>query len=575
MEYIPYMKKIPYAVANYEEIIDAGYYFVDKTRFIRELEQYKIPVFLRPRRFGKSLWCSILECYYDINRKGRFDALFGDTEIGKYPTSSRNSHLVMRFNFSKIKTSHNYEDIEKEFASECQNTFREFLSAYASYLPDLKMSDLQDGSTGLGRIFSEVRSKGAPPVHLIIDEYDNFTNQLLTSRKDGLYSRMTTGDSFLRTFYKVLKAGTEDQSVARVFITGVLPVTMDDLTSGFNIAQIVTLKDNLLSMLGFTQSEVDRYLDLIFREHGWDERLKEQVRAELQIHYNGYRFLPGAEDTLYNSTILNFYLNDLVISGGKIPERKIDDNVKIDVNWLDRLTGGTEETRILLEKLMFDGELPVDMSMLQDKFNVKQFFRSEFYPLSLFYLGLTTFRDEFTLGFPNLTLKTIFVNYFNTVENISVSEGYTGMFRSFLDDNDWSALFAGYWERYLGQFPAQSFDKVNENFIRSTFYELCNRYLSRHLMFAIEVNLPSGRSDWQAVGRPGSKFDNLAFLIEFKHFPEKDKKKILAKKKPDKEDIEQVSGYAGDLMKQFPWLTINRHVCYTVGHSGFRFFRLD
>ena len=112
------MKKIPYAVANYEEIIDAGYYFVDKTRFIRELEQYKIPVFLRPRRFGKSLWCSILECYYDINRKSRFDALFGDTEIGKCPTSSRNSHLVMRFNFSKIKTSHNYEDIEKEFASE-------------------------------------------------------------------------------------------------------------------------------------------------------------------------------------------------------------------------------------------------------------------------------------------------------------------------------------------------------------------------------------------------------------------------------------------------------------------------
>ena len=405
-----------------------------------------------------------------------------------------------------------------------------------------------------------------------MDEYDNFTNQLLTTRRDDLYRDVTTGDSFLRTFFKVVKAGIGEGTVARVFITGVLPITIDDLTSGFNIAQIITLKEHTLNMMGFTQAEVDAYVGEIFAERAWPDDLRQRVLEDLRVHYNGYRLLPDAQETLYNSTICNFYLSDLTIGNGKIPRETIDDNLRVDVNWLRRLTGGTGPARELVERLMFDGSLPADLDMLSSKFNMERFFQREFFPLSLYYLGMVTFRDEFALSFPNLSVKKIFAEYFNELENISVSEGYTDMFRRFLADNDWAALFAGYWERYVGQIPAQAFDQANENFFRTTFYELCTRYLSRHFHFAIEVNGHGGRSDWQAVGRKGSAFEGQGCVIEFKHFTRQEGERlgILNLAAPLPEDAAQVARYAEDLHRAHPELTITRHVAYTVSGAGSR-----
>ena len=249
----------------------------------------------------------------------------------------------------------------------------------------------------------------------------------------------------------------------------------------------------------------------------------------------------------------------------------------MDVNWLRRLAGGETGARELLEQLMFDGALPVDMSMLRAKFNMRQFFEKSFYPLSLYYLGLLTFRNEFELEFPNLTVKTIFADYFNEVERISVSEGYTDMFRAFLKDGNLPALFAGYWSRYVGQIPAQAFDKVNENFYRTTFYELCSRYLSRHLTLSIEVNHPSGRGDWEAIGRPEGAFPNTTLLIEFKHYSGEEGKRLGVADwtGPLAEDAAQATAYTADLKKKYPAHTVRPHVFYTVGHTGFRCFALD
>ena len=570
-------RRIPYAVANYEQIVGEDYYFVDKTRFIRELEQYKVPVYLRPRRFGKSLWCSILECYYDVNRAERFDELFGGTDIGGEPTKLRNSHLIMRFDFSKILVKPDLQELENAFNRECMNSFRVFQSRYRNYLPDLSIPEYADAAGLLSDILQGVQGTSTtPPVNIIIDEYDNFTNQLLTAHKDHLYQDLTTGDSFLRTFYKVIKAGIGEGSVARTFITGVLPVTMDDLTSGFNIGQIITLQDHVLDMMGFTQAEVETYVEEIAADYGWDDDLRRKVLDDLRIHYNGYRLLPDAAHSLYNSTICNFYLNRLLIDKGKIPRETIDHNLRTDTSWLYRLTGSAEDTRELVEQLMFDGTLPVDMNMLSSKFNMNQFFDKSFFPLSLYYLGMVTFRDDFALEFPNLTVKTIFAQYFNEVEHIEVSLGYTDMFRQFLSDHDWEALFEGYWKQYVGQIPAQAFDKVNENFFRTTFYELSNRYLSRYFRFAIEVNRHSGRSDWEAIGREGTQFENRAAVIEFKHFPKAKGEKLGVQgwDAPRQDEIDQVDRYAADLTRDYPELTVRRHIVYIVGAAGFRFFNL-
>lgn len=570
-------RKIPYAVANYEKIVREDFYFVDKTRFIRELESYQIPVFLRPRRFGKSLWCSILECYYDINRKDRFNELFGHTDIGKNPTPSHNSQMILRFDFSKIAVKPDFEYIEASFNRVCRKAIQVFAARYKEYADFSSTLNEPTATDILEAVLTLVSAEGCPPMHIIVDEYDNFTNQLLKAHLDAVYKDITTGDSFLRTFYKVIKAGVGEGTVSRVFVTGVLPVTMDDLTSGFNIGQIITLEDHVLSMMGFTQVEVESYIQEISSDYGWCGEKKQRVMDDLRAFYNGYRLLPDVSDTLYNSTICNFYLNKMVINAGQIPTETIDHNLRVDINWLRRLTGSDEETRNLLEQLMFDGELPVDMTMLSNKFNMNQFFEKRFFPLSLYYLGMLTFKDRFSLTFPNLTVKTIFTEYFNEIENIEVSLGYTDMFRQYLKNQNLGELFAGYWKQYVGQIPAQAFDKVNENFFRTTFYELCTRYLSPDFIFSIEVNRPSGRSDWEAIGRSGTQFENQALLIEFKHYSKKEgeKLKVLSWNEALAEDIEQVSAYAEDIKRQYPKLTIHSHVIYTVGAKGYRFFNVD
>jgi hypothetical protein len=569
-------RKIPYAVANYDEIVHENYHFVDKTRFIHELERYKVPVFLRPRRFGKSLWCSILECYYDIQRKDQFDTLFGHTEIGRTPSPLKNSHLVLRFDFSKIKVSDRLEEIEASFDLVCHMAFSKFATKYADYG---KFSDLftpRSASETLEVLLSRVLMTAPPPVHIIIDEYDNFTNQLLTTRQDRLYNALTTGDSFLRSFYKVIKAGVGEGSVARVFITGVLPVTMDDLTSGFNIAEVITLEKNVLEMLGFTQGEVESYVDAIFSEHPWPESLKARVLEDLKIHYNGYRLLPDAKNPLYNSTICNFYLSKLLINNGEIPSETMDDNLRVSVDWLRRLAGGDHPARELLEHLMLEGTLRADLTLLRSRFSMNRFFSPEFLPISLYYLGMVTFKAEFRVGFPNLSTKRIFAEYFNELERIDVSGEYAEIFEAFLENGDMAELFAGYWRTYVGQIPAQAFDKANENFFRTTFFELCARFLSRHLFIAIEVNRPSGRSDFEAMGRPGSRFEGKAHVLEFKHLSRQKAAEMDFEKMEDPrpEEVEQVSRYARDLKAQWPELTVCSHVVYTVAGAGFRFFSL-
>ncbi|MBF0199197.1 MAG: PD-(D/E)XK nuclease domain-containing protein, partial [Planctomycetes bacterium] len=259
------------------------------------------------------------------------------------------------------------------------------------------------------------------------------------------------------------------------------------------------------------------------------------------------------------------------------PTDRIDHNLRVDINWLRRLTGSEIETRELLEQLMFEGTLAVDMTMLQSKFNMRQFFEKPFFPLSLYYLGMLTFEDEYTLTFPNLSMKTIFTEYFNEVERIVVSDGYTPIFKRYLENHDFSKVFAGYWKTYIGQIPAQAFDKANENFFRTTFYEICTRYLARKYIFSIEVNYPSGRADFEAIGRHGTPFADKGILAEFKHFSvtEGKAKGVLELEQPIEEDREQVNRYADDLQKKYPRMQIERFVIYTLGAQHYRFFKVN
>lgn len=567
--------KIPYAVMNYAQLREKGYYYVDKSQYITELEKYQIPVFLRPRRFGKSLFCTMLDYYYDLNEADRFESLFGDTWIGQHPTGRQNSYMVLHLDFSIVSVAENVRDMEKSFGIAMNKSIRGFANiTYKKYFSNFQFSETENSADLLSDLATYISLNNLPQMYIIIDEYDNFTNQLITSNKDLLYSELTSGDSFLRTFFKVIKEGVKAQGVGGVFITGVLPITMDDLTSRFNIAEMVTLEPNLVSMLGFTYEETETYLQTVFDGYGFDKSLLPEIRQIIRNNYDGYRFLPGVEP-IYNSTILTYFLKRFTINNGTIPDELIDENLRTDLGWIKRLTLGEERAKDMLHQLVYEGTLEYTREMLKSKFTREQFFQKEFYPISLYYLGMTTLSDNFNMVLPNNTMRTIFIDYYNTLNDLrGTADKYIGFFKQFTKDYSVETLFDGYYRVYLGQFPAQSFDKMNENFIRNTFYELCNRYLSSEYLFALEQNYPSGRADWEITGRPGTTYHKNKQIIEFKYFPSKEAKCVLTLENPHREDVEQVTRYAADAQELLPDFHIRKFVIYVAANKGYKIWEV-
>ena len=351
---------IPYAVADFIDLRERGFYYVDKTDYIPKLEDYNAPVFLRPRRFGKSLLVSTLACYYDRTKAHRFEELFGGTWIGNHPTKEHNSYMIIRYDFSKM----------------------------------------------LEEVLNYARSHEFPKVYLLIDEYDNFTNQLLTAYNDPLYEEVTTNDSFLRTFFKVIKAGIGERSIRTCFCTGVLPVTMDDLTSGYNIAEILTLEPNFLNMLGFTYEETETYLRYVLDKYSTGQERFDEIWQLIVSNYDGYRFRPNG-DRLFNATILTYFFKKFAANAGSIPDELVDENLRTDINWIRRLTLSLDNAKAMLDALIIDDELPYNVADLSKKLDKQNVFDLRFYSIILFYWGVITLKDKYYMTFPNKTMRNV------------------------------------------------------------------------------------------------------------------------------------------------------------------------
>ena len=580
-------RKIPYGVMNWAEIARECL-FVDNTAHIRELEKIKTPVFLRPKRFGKTMVCSMLAHYYDVNLKDRFDELFGKTDIGRNPTPLKNSFLVLQFDFSTVQVG-TLAQIEERFWKNVQGA--------VGYLT-VKYKDLADWSAVqsttapaecIDKVRDVIRANNLPPLYVVIDEYDNFTNELVVSGRDLEYNAICghdakgdiTRESFFKAFFKSFKAGLADGTVGRTYFTGVLPITLDDLSSGFNVGTVVSLNPELMGLVGFTQAQVERYVDDVYAEYGFDRANREAVLADLKAFYDGYRFRPDAEP-LYNSTICNWYLFNFVSEKGRQPTFVIDANVRTDIGWFRRLAQtparALDKLRAYIER--GEGE-DVNQSELSAKFGRAKFFSEEFFPYALYYLGLMTFEDQMTFNLPNLTIKNMFVDYYDELsEFTNVDEARRGFVRAAkalaMKDGTWEALFDAYWIHYVkARIPAQAFDKMNENFFRTTFISRCMDALTAYYSFEMEYNSPEGRCDFLAVPKPGSP--KPAMLVEFKYFTNAaaEKAKVLGRKKPDEETVAQALDYRTALARRPGWdhpiLTAVVEVC---GNTGYNWFGL-
>ena len=571
-------KRIPYGVANYEEIVRDNAYFVDKTAHIPLLENVRNPVFLRPRRFGKSLWCSVLQHYYDVRLADRFEALFGHTWIGQHPTPHHNRYLVLPLDFSVIQVEKDIAGIEHNFKKYCNDILRMLPLFYPEYMRGMPEMPMENAvAANLSSWFSFIRVTGAPSVYVIIDEYDSFVNQLIDMPHDHLFQQMTTGDSFLRAFFKVLKQGRQSGAVANVFVTGVLPITMDDLASGFNIASYITLDPKFENMLGFTQSEVDALLDAIYQDYVLDPATRGEVGEVIKSQYNGYHFINPEGEAVYNSTILMYFLDHLC-HHREITEYLTDMNLRTDLAWVRRITGAQPGlTEAFVTQLTTENAIRYDRDFLVSKFNMRQFFDPSFFPISFFYLGMLTRRDMFEMRLPNLNMRKIFVEYFNELQNIDVSMRYTDVMRAFVAEPNLERLFTGYWELYVSQLPEALFAQMDENFYRTTFFELCSRYLSPWFTWNVERSYPQGRTDLEFVGKYHAQFAGLRWVIEFKYYSNAEFKRFgvpIAEFELQPSDTEQIAGYVTGLRQEYPEAQVRQYVIYCFGNQGFRVFEV-
>lgn len=382
-----------------------NYLYVDKTKYIQILEDYApYQFFIRPRRFGKSLFVSMLESYYDINAEKDFKELFGDLYIGKNPTPRRNQYLIFKISFAGIDTSSGEEKLKQSFNFKVMSAAQEFLDKYGGLIHETTLPEEVKSAETAIEYLRRTAKKAEKQVMVLIDEYDNFANELITGGERQTYENLMHGEGLVKAFYKAIKDATMD-NFARLFMTGVSPIMIDDLTSGFNITENLTLKPTLNAMLGFTQHETEEILKL------YDIYSQETIE-DMKKYYNGYRFSPVAEEYVYNSDMCLYFIKDMA-EYKRYPMSMIDNNVKTDYSRVNQLALNFKDSETL-ETIITQGQIS---TVLVERFNLSTMYsKKENFASLLFYLGMLTIKEPFEdmvkLCIPNYVIRTIYWNQF-------------------------------------------------------------------------------------------------------------------------------------------------------------------
>ena len=399
-------KKIPYGISNFRTIVEDGYAYVDKTRFIRSLEDNPAPYvfFLRPRRFGKSLFVSLLNYYYDINERENFSALFSDTEIGREPTRKHNSYYVLNFNFSAITTG-SEEDLNESFTTRIRDSLNQFIEKYHL---DIQMDPTGSAADLLTGLFSRLPAGMNGQIFVIIDEYDHFANELLGFNLD-LFQDTISRQGFIRKWYEALKIGTQT-FIGRIFATGVSPITLDSLTSGFNIADDITRNPKFNEMMGFTEEEVRDLVTLTLPCNSSSPEMSQTLRQ----YYNGYLFSEDAGTRLFNSDMILYYLKSY-LSRNKPPEKLLDVNISSDYGKMGRLLRIRSPNRNMeiMKEIVYSRVVSTRMT---EQFSMERRFTGDDFKSLLFYLGLLTIKENMpgrvSLQTPNYVIHGLYYDFF-------------------------------------------------------------------------------------------------------------------------------------------------------------------
>jgi Predicted AAA-ATPase/PD-(D/E)XK nuclease superfamily len=415
------MIKIMYGNSNYKSLITEGGFYIDRTRYIETLESFgpKNLVYLRPRRFGKSLLISTLYYYYSLNFKSEFDTLFGKTYIGQNPTSKAHQYMVLKFDFSGINTD-TFENAFDGFLNSVIGTVSFFLSQHNDFFTKEQTKEIlnqKQPSEVVKTLFKHCADNNIPyKVYVLIDEYDHFTNELL-SFNFSYFKSIVGEDGFVRKFYEVLKTGSGNNIIDYIFITGVSSVTIDSLTSGFNIPRNITLLPKFHQMVGFEESEVVDILEQI-------EIPKDDIAAvlhDVRLWYNGYLFSPDATKRLYNPNMVLYFAQEYQ-ELQHYPYEMLDVNIASDYSKIQKLFNIQGREKDYLEILQTLSETGEYQAQLVTQYTLTRQFNYSDLTSLLFYMGFLTLKESnlkgYTFSFPNYALRQLYGDYFfNILKN--------------------------------------------------------------------------------------------------------------------------------------------------------------
>lgn len=560
-------KKIPYGLTDYFRILTENYYYVDKTQYIEELEQTASFLFLiRPRRFGKSLFLNMLYCYYDVNFADHFNKLFGNQYIGKHPTGEQGQYLILYFNFSAVRGIG--DDLERNFNGYAKIQMEAFADQYASYFDagfPKEIRELETAASQLNYIGKRAAVLGLS-IYLLIDEYDNFTNTVLSSEGNNVYNALTHDSGFFRGFFNIVKSITTGPKapVKRMFITGVSPVTLDDVTSGFNIGTNITTDERFNSMVGFSESELFDMLSYYQSEGMLADSVEDLVRM-MKPWYDNYCFAKECiGQTMYNSDMVLYFLNNY-LQKKRPPSDMLDRNIRTDYSKLQhfiRIDKMQEEGRSVITRLIDTDE--INGNAIKSSFPAENLVDPGNFISLLYYLGLLTYdRVEYgatIMKIPNLAVREQIYDYLRE----TMKERESIVFPTIeLSERMRHMAYFGEWEAALSFFADQIDKKA---VLRDTIYQettiktLMVAYMGLTDYFIIWPEFEAGRG-----------FSDLYLMPNLANYPDMQYSYLIELKFLKRDDTTtRVESLLQDAEKQLRRYASDEKVKSSTGHTRLR-----
>jgi hypothetical protein len=518
--------KFPYGIADFYQVITEDYFYVDRTAHISRIENAgKQLLFLRPRRFGKSLWLSTLENYYDLAKADQFERLFGSLAIGGDPTPKHNQYFVLKWDFSAVDPSGDAEQIRRALHEHINDRIERFGNYYQQWLPQPIALNPNNALSSFERLLN-VTLLTPYKLYLLIDEYDNFANEILMggpAADRSRYESLLQGEGALKAVFKTVKAAAAGGGLDRVFITGVAPVVLSDLSSGYNVAKNIYLEPQFQDLCGFTEAEINRALKLVVAECGLPASEAEAAIEQMRLYYNGYGFSDAPDDFIYNPTLALYFL-DHFQQRCQPPSNMLDSNLAMDRGKLSYIAGLPGGAELIVNALQDGADLSVPA--LADRFGVEDVLTvrkdTAFMASLLYYFGVLTLvgrgaLGKFQLRIPNLVIRRLYVERLQSLllpEAEDQQEGQRAA-ETLYQTGELQPLCDFIEQRYFKVFSNRDYLQANELTVKTAFLTL----LFNDLLYIMDSETTVGRryADLTMVVRPDARqYQVYDLLLEFK-----------------------------------------------------------